>query len=302
VGLQELLWMSGDVKSTAWPTALSWSNAVSTLDGAIFSGTDEVAADVQQATLASNVLTAVLARHPSTEGFGTAMGRAVAGRHLTIYAVDPAVQQTLSLLGVTGRLAKADNPVAVTWNTTGTPRTGNLVKRSMTVTVGLRKNGTATMHVLVDVENRAPNNPASVLLGLANGDAVGSFAADTSIYLPAKATGVTVETSSPSTTGVSSRFGLPVASGLLSAPSGGSMSMIVAAQVPGGAVHNGSGFVYRLRIVPQAAALPGSVHVGILLPDGFNVVGMTDGMHLANGKIVFDGTMARPLVLTVSYR
>jgi hypothetical protein len=301
VGLQQLLWMSGDVKSTAWPTAISWENAVSTLDGAVFSGTDAVAADVQQSTIASNLMTAVLHRHPSTEAFGTAMGRAVAGRHITIYVVNPNVQQLLGLLGVTGRLVKLDNPVAVTWNTTGTPRTGTLIRRSLSVAVALDQSGAARMHVSVDLENRAPNNPASVLLGLADGDAVGSYAAETSVYLPAKATSVTVETSSPSTTGVSSSYGLPVASGLLTAPSGGSMSMIVSAQVPGAAVKTGSGFVYRLRIVPQAAAVIDRVHVGILLPDTMSVVGMSPGMHLASGKVVFDGTTARPLILTVSY-
>lgn len=301
VGLQQLLWMSGDVKSTAWPTALSWDNVVNTLNVDIFSGTDAVAADVQQSTLASNVLSAMLARHPSTEAFGTAMGRAVAGRHLTMYSTDPQVQQTLGLLGVTGRLVKLDNPVAVTWNTTGTPRTGTLIRRSLTIAVGLDKTGTAHMHVLMDLENRAPNNPASVLLGLANGDAVGSYAAETSVYLPAKATGVIVETSSPSTTDVTTRFGLPVGSGLVSAPSGGSMSMIVSAQVPGAAVKTGNGFVYRLRILPQAAAVAGPLHVGILLPDNMSLVSMTKGMRLSSGKIVFDGTTAQPLILTVSY-
>ena len=302
VGLQQLLWMSGDVKSTAWPTALSWANTVSTLDDAILTGTDAVAADVQQSTLASNILSAILHRRPSAEGFGTAMGRAVAGRHITIYVTDPKVQQALGLLGVTGRLVKLDNPVAVVWNTTGSPRTGTLIRRSLTVAVALDKSGTARMHVLMDLENRAPNNPASVLLGLADGDPVGSYAAETSVYLPPKATDVNVETSSPSTTGVSSSYGLPVASGLLTAPSGGSMSMIVSAQVPGGAVKTGGGFVYRLRIVPQASAVIDPIHVGILLPDGTGVVGMSPGMHLASGKVVFDGTSAQPLILTVSYR
>jgi len=41
--------------------------------------------------------------------------------------------------------------------------------------------------------------------------------------------------------------------------------------------------------------------VGILLPDNMSLVSMTKGMRLSSGKIVFDGTTAQPLILTVSY-
>ena len=302
-GLQDLLWMVGDVTSTSWPTALSWSNAGATLDGDILTGTAPRAANIQQAALASDIWDAVLARHPSTEAFGTAMARAVAGRHFMIYSTNPETEQLLGLLGATGRFVHADNPVGVVWNTVGAPRTGALTRRSLLIGVGLDTHGTARMNATVDLENRAPNTPPSVLLGPANGIAlVGSYTADVGVYLPAGARHITVETSSPSVTGVTKDLGLPVATGRVSAPSGGSMSMLVTARIAHAAQRAGSGWVYRIRIVPQAAAVVDQLHVRISIPEGRTVLSTSDGMKVAGSTITWGGTTARPIVLRISYR
>jgi hypothetical protein len=302
-GLADLLWMVGDVKSTSWPTALSWANAGTTLDGSIFSGTVAGTAQVQQAALASDVMDAVLARHPSTEAFGTAMARAVGTRHLMIYSKNPLAQQLLSRLGATGRFVHLDNPVGVAWNTVGAPRTGALTRRSLTVGVVLDAHGTATMHTTVDLENRAPDTPPSVLLGPADGiNPVGSYTADVGVYLPPASQHVTVETSSPSITSITKDGGIPVATGRVTAISGGSMSMLVTARVEHAAQQTGAGWVYRVRIVPQAAALVDPLHVRITIPTGLTVLANSAGMNVAGDNVTFSGTTARPIVLMVSYR
>ena len=179
VGLQDLLWMVGDVDTDAWDTALSRWNAVQVLDADVLQGTNATAADVQQATIAGDVLTTGLTRHPSTEAFGTGSAEMVAGRHLVIYARDPAVQTLLSRLGATGRLVGAGNPLAIVWNTTGVARTGLLLRRPISVGVTLDASGLAKMRTVIDLEDQAPNGPPSVQLGKPFGpEPVGGYAAD----------------------------------------------------------------------------------------------------------------------------
>lgn len=305
VGLQDLLWMVGDVETDAWPTALSQNDAVSVLDDEALQGTDEVAADELQAALASDILTQALTRRPSTEAFGTGAARLVAGRHLAFYSTDRKVQARLSRLGATGRLVTADNPLAVVWNTTGPARTGALVRRPTSIGVTLDAQGVAHMRTVADLENQAPNGPPSILLGRPFGDEpVGGYAADVSVYLPKGADGIGIETSTP-TEGVVSEdpdLGLPVATAPLSAPPGGSMSMTVSARVAGAVTKVGDLSEYRIRIVPQPSAVPESLRVRIKIPDGMTIVAATDGLQVGGTVANYAGAPEGTVILIVRYR
>lgn len=302
-GLEDLLWLVGDVDARSWPkAALSQWNAVHVLDGQVLQGRDAAAADTQQAAVAGDVLQEALGRRPSTEAFGTALAEMVAGRHLAVYARDPKVQALLSRLGATGRLVTSGNPVAVVWNTTGAARTGTLLRRPTGVGVTLAADGSARMRTVVDLENDAPNGPPSVQLGSAFGaDVVGSYAADVSVYLPRGAENVAVETSSPSTPTTSVEMGLPVATAPLTAGPGGSMSMIVTAQVPKAVTQVGSLHEYRIRIVPQPSAVPDVVHLTVKIPEGMTIASVADGMKAGGTSARYAGEPDRPLVLWVRY-
>ena len=80
------------------------------------------------------------------------------------------------------------------------------------------------------------------------------------------------------------------------------MSMLVSAKVAHAAQRSGDGWVYRIRIVPQAAALVDPLHVKITVPDGLTVLDTSTGMEVAGNRITYTGTTARPTVLMVSYR
>jgi hypothetical protein len=304
VGLQDLLWMVGDVETDAWPVALSQNDAVSTLDDEVLQGTDVVAANELQAALSGEILTQALTRRPSTEVFGTGAAQLVAGRHLAIFSTDKAVQTLLSRLGATGRLVVAGNPLAVVWNTTGPARTGALVRRPTSVGVTLDAQGVARMRAVVDLENQAPNGPPSVLLGRPFVDEpVGGYAADVSVYLPRGAEQIGIETSTPSESVVTkdADLGLPVATAPVSAPPGGSMSMIVTAQVPQAATLVGDGFEYRIRIVPQPSAVPESLRVQIKIPEGMVITGASEGVVVGGTVARFVGTPQGTVVLIVRY-
>ena len=305
VGLQDLLWMVGDVETEAWPTALSQNDAVSILDDEALQGTDVAAADLLQATLSGEILTQALDRRPSTEAFATAAAQLVAGRHLAIYSTDKKVQTLLSRLGATARFVNAGNPLAVVWNTTGPARTGTLVRRPLSVSVSLDSQRNARLRTVVDLDNDAPNGPPSVLLGPAFVDEpVGGYAADVSVYLPRGAERITVETSSPTQTVVAKDpdLGLPVATAPLSAPPGGSISMIVNAQVPEAATRVDEGFEYRIRILPQPSAEPQTLRVQIKIPEGMEITGATEGLVIGGNVARFTGAPEGPVILIVRYR
>ena len=303
VGLQDLLWMVGDVDTDAWDTALSRWNAVQVLDADVLQGTNATAADVQQATIAGDVLTTGLTRHPSTEAFGTGSAEMVAGRHLVIYARDPAVQTLLSRLGATGRLVGAGNPLAFVWNTTGVARTGLLLRRPTSVGITLDASGLAKMRTVIDLEDQAPNGPPSVQLGKPFGpEPVGGYAADVSVYLPKGSQHISVEPSSPTTTGTSVEAGLHVATGALFTSPSAAMSMTVSAQVPQAVTEVGDLHQYRLVITPAPTAVDDPLRVSIRIPDAMAIVSTTDGMIVGGSTARWAGVPGgRPVVLIVRY-
>ncbi len=303
-GLADLLWMVGDVETPDWPSALSQDDIVEIMDGEVLQGSDAAAADAQQAALATAVLNEVLARRPSVEAFGTAMAQVVAGRHLAVYSRDKAVQALLTRLGATGHLVTVGNPLAVVWNTTGDARTGALIRRSTAVSVNLDAQGLARVRTVVDLKNEAPNGPPSVQLGRAFGpEPVGGYAADVNVYLPAAAERVTVETSTPTVSDVSKDedLGLTVATAPLRSPPGGSMSMIVAAEVPGAVTRDGGVFEYRIRIAPQPSVVPDALRVQIKVPNGMTIRGASEGLLVGGTTAKLAGTPDGTLVLYVRY-
>ncbi len=305
VGLQHLLWMVGDVKTPAWPAALSQNDAVSIIDGQALAGRDAAAADGLQSALAGSILSKALKRRPSTEAFGTGAAELAAGRHFSIYSTDPKVQSRLSRLGVSGRLVTSDNPIAVVWNTTGVARTGTLVRRPTAVAVTLDAQGVAHMRTVADLDNQAPIEPPSVLLGRPFGnEPVGGYTADVSVYLPKGAHRIQAETSIPTTSTVSKdpALGLPVATAPMTAGPGGSMSLIVTAQVPGAITHVGDQSQYRIHVLPQASATPENLRVKIKVPDGATITGTTAGMQVTGTLATYTGTPQGPVTLIVRYR
>jgi hypothetical protein len=303
-GLADLLWLVGDVQTPEWPNSLSQHDIVSIMDTETLQGTDARAADTQQAALANDVLSEALARRPSVEAFGTAMAQLVAGRHLAVYSRDHDVQTLLARLGATGHIVAVGNQLAVAWNTTGDARTGALIRRPMSVSVNLDAQGLARMRTVIDLRNEAPDGPPSVQLGPAFGpEPVGGYNADVGVYLPAAAERITVETSTPTDSGVArdEMLKLPVAVAPLTSPPGGSMAMTVTAQVPRAVTRDGDVSEYRLRITPQPSAVPDVLRVRIKVPEGMEIRAASEGLVVGGTSAQYVGTPEGTLVLIVRF-
>jgi Protein of unknown function (DUF4012) len=302
VGLADLLWMAGDVEDAGWTQPLAQDNAVEVVEHRTQAGPDAAAADALQAQVVSGVLQGVLDRRPSVEAFGTGMAQLVRDRHMALYAADRHTQMLLTRLGANGAFEPARDPLAVLLTSTGTNRTGTFVQQSVNTSVVLGTDGGARMKTVVDVENRAPKGPPSTLLGRAFAPTpVGSFQADAQVWLPAGADKIGIETSTPTVTSTTEVDGLPVAQAPLSAVSGDGMAMIVTASAPKVAVHEGDGWLYRIRILPQAAVTPSTYRFSVRIPDGARILSASPGLVRGGTILRYRGSPQGPLVLWVRY-
>ncbi len=302
IGLQDLLWMVGDVDLTGEPSNLSQNDTVKTLEQRVFLGTNAGEAEAQQARVAGDAMAAALTRRPSTEAFATAIAQMVNGRHLAIYSADPKTQARLAALGATGSFDPRANTILVSMDGQSNSRTGSYARLITSINITLDETGNAKTKTIVELQNQAPDAPPSVLLGRRySAEKMGSFSADTSIYLPQRAKKVKVETSSPATTSVTEALGVPVATALLSADSGGDISMIVGSFVTSVADPLEDGYAYRLVVVQQPSVILGTLRVHIQVPDGNRILSAADTMTVGGTTARYEGIPAGPMVFWVRY-
>jgi hypothetical protein len=302
-GLQDLLWMVGDVQLADLTEPMSQNDAVTTLDRDVFAGTDAAASEQQQALLAGEALTAALEQRPSTEAFGTGFAQMLNGRDLAIYSTDPGTQAWLRRLGATGALDTSGNLLALQLESTADNRTGTFLRRPVSVVVSLDDEGTASLRTVMDVNNDAPDDPPSVLLGEAFVEhPIGSFSGDARIYLPAQADRISIETSTPGPTSIDEDLGVPVATAGFTVPSNGSTSVIMNARVTSAAVKTGNTWSYVIRILPQPQGAPQPLRVLVHVPSGRSVVDASDQMDVAGGQALYLGSPSGAITLFVSYR
>ena len=214
------------------------------------------------------------------------MAQMVNGRHFAIYSTDRRTQTWLGRLGATGELDTSGNVLALTMDGTGTNRTGTFLHTPVSVGVTLDDSGTATLRMVMDVTNDAPNTPASVLLGRAfSQEPIGAFSGDVHFYLPASADHITIEPSPPSQTLIEKDLGVPVATASLSLSPGNSASVTLRAQITAATVRVGTHWEYVIRIVPQPSAEPQPLRVLVKVPTGRSVLSASD--LVADGALVY---------------
>ena len=303
VGLQELLWMTGDAEVAGRKDPLRFEDAIASLEREPFLGPDRAAGETRQAEFWTAALSSALARRPSTEAFAVATAGMVADRHLVLFSTTKREQALIRGLGAAGVADAGRNPLTWTATSTAPNLAGTYARWVTTQVVTLDADGSARIKTTVELQNRAPDGPPSALLGRAFGaELVGAWAADLRLLLPKGAVGVTGETSTPSETTVGEdEEGSPFLDAILRADPGSAMSLIVGYRRPAGAlVFDGIG-TYRMRIVPQPLAYPGIVRLRIVVPDGTSVADASAIFERGVDVVRFEGMPTAPIELFVRY-
>jgi hypothetical protein len=303
VGLQGLLWMTGDAEAAGRPQPLRFEDAIDALEREPFLGPDRAVGEARQAELATDVLASALARRPSTEAFATASGGAVADRHLVLFSTTKREQALIRGLGAAGVTDPGRNPLGWTATAAAPNLAGTYARWVTSDVVTLEVDGSAHVKTTVELLNRAPDGPPSALLGRAFGtERVGAWAADVRLRLPEGAEDVAGETSTPSETVTGQdELGEPYLEARLAADPGGSMSVIVGYRRPSAALVLDDIGTYRLRILPQPLAFPGVVRIRIALPEGTTVLDASDAFERGSDVVRFEGSPTAPIDLFVRY-
>jgi len=119
------------------------------------------------------------------------------------------------------------------------------------------------------------------------------------VYLPTKASRVTVETSIPSETEVVREEGRSAAVATLAADPGDSMTLIVSYTIDHAVIAGTSAF--RMAVTPQPTLYPGIVRVRIDAPGASTIASASDGVQITGGTARWSGRPSAPFTLSVDW-
>jgi hypothetical protein len=288
VALEDIVWAIGDVETEGSPEALSDRTTTRALEIEAFLGTAPPRSARLHADRVSAILEAFLDRRPGVESFALATAAGARDGHLSIYLPGRAQRRVIRSLGLDGGGGLTDDgvlPVAASWSTVGNSHVGALVDTTVRQSIRIADDGSAAVDAEILFENKAGTDPPSVLLGRPVSEIpVGTFAADVTLYVPAMARNITAETSRPSPIEIGSEVGLTSVTGSILVRGGESATLTVTYDVPGAVRTVGGLEQMTLRVLPQPTLSGVRFQVGIVLPEGSNVVstsrdlqGKTDG-------------------------
>jgi hypothetical protein len=293
----DTIWMSdilqaiGPVTSAAWRTPIAASNVVDVLNRDTFTISGARRSNAVQRQIGLDVWHALLSREPEPQVFASAMSASVEERHFQVFATDPRDESVLDRLGASGRATLGTNPLYVVWQDFVSSRAGFFASKSVSDVVTLSGDGSAEVRTTVTLHNGAPDGPPSTLLGTPQyGQPVGYYAAIANVYLPVGASDVRTTATGPSVTSVEHEFGHPVATGLLRANPGGSMSFTASYTAPN-AVTDAAGLrEFRIDYLPQPSLRPVPFTIQIQLPPGAQVQVSSPGVTVSGDSARYTGT------------
>jgi hypothetical protein len=302
VWMSDILQAIGPVTSGAWRTPITASNVVDVLNRDTFTNPYARRSNAIQRQIGLDVWHALLSREPDPQVFASAMSASVEERHLQVFATDPQDESILDRLGASGRATLGANPLYVVWQDFVSSRAGFFARKSVSDVVTLASDGSAQIRTTVTLHNRAANGPASTLLGRPQeGEPVGYYAAIANVYLPADASHVRTTATIPTVVSVEHEFGRPVATGLLRANAGGSMSFTAAYTAPHAVTDMGGLMEFRIDYLPQPSLRPGPFTIQIQLPPGAQVQASSPGVTVNGDSARYAGTPETPEAFWVRY-
>jgi hypothetical protein len=293
VALEDVVWAIGDVEADGSPEALSDRTTTSALEIEAFLGTAPPRSARLHADRVSAILEAFLDRRPGVESFALATAAGARDGHLSIYLPGKAERRIIRSLGLDSGPRLTDDgvlPVAASWTAVGNSHVGALVDTTVRQSIRIMGDGSAAVDAEILFENEAGTDPPSVLLGRpVGGIPVGTFAADVTLFVPATAEDITAETSRPSPIEIGSDMGLTSVTGSILVRGGESATLTVTYDVPDAVTTVDGLEQLMLRVLPQPTLSGVRFQLGIVLPEGSNVVSTSRELERRTDGATFSG-------------
>jgi Protein of unknown function (DUF4012) len=301
VALEDLVWISGDVKVPGRPIALSDTTTTTALEVDALLGTAPRAAAELQASWAARVVQAFLRRRPGLESFSAAAAAATREGHLGVFLRDREEQRIVRALGLDQAVPRPRGgvlPLLATWSSDAGNHVGALVSTRIRHEVSIRDGGSARVRTEVTFDNGAAVEPPSVLLGRVGGPVpIGTFDADVALFLPSEARRVTAETSRPSPISIGTELGYARVRGSVSIRGGTDATLTVSYVVREVFAADDDGSRLVVRLVPQPSLEGVSYVIRILVPEGTVVSSASPELQRSGGALTFRGVRTDPLDL-----
>ena len=187
--MSALLAVTGPVDTPAWPETITADNVEQIVGADVYKTTSQEQSDAWEIGIGDALWSAVFTRPLPMEALSSAISSSVAGGHLQVWSADAGEETALTELGADGSFElPADGSPVVTLTGFTSNRAGYFAKKNVEVERGVDAKGRPTMTVTVTIENRAPDGPPSILLGMhpsdVGGKPIGTFGTDVNVYMP----------------------------------------------------------------------------------------------------------------------
>jgi hypothetical protein len=229
-----------------------------------------------------------------------ALVKSAAGRHFFTYFRNHRIQRRFARVGLSGDLSTTPNDyVGVFSQNLNGSKVDYWQHRDVTSTVQLKADGSAEVHLHVDVQNASPPytgtlpDPGNGYFTRVLGTLIGVFMPRHATYQSAKLDGHPLDAAvhRPTVAGVKNR---KYVEGAMSLGRGQTGTMDVDYRASGAAEVDSSGsLVYRLSVDPQDLVVPETLHVRVTWPSAFHPSGpLPSGWKATAGGATYTGTVA----------
>jgi hypothetical protein len=294
VWMRYLLEAIGPVETPAWPEPLTSETVSRILDADTMRTDSHDESDAWQAQIATALWTAMVTRPAEPVALGSALSRATAERHLQVFSAHAEEQALLEELGAGGQVEMPEDPLMVSWSGFVGSRTGYFARKSLGYRATVNGDGTADVTIRIELENTAPTEPESILLGFDPGPyPVGTYVAAANVYLPAEATRVRsrVDGGRSLVDLFEREFDRRVVLTVLVVDAGETTSAEITFRMPVDVER------FELGMVPQPELSPTEVAVSVAFPGAVRLLRAPPGTSVEGSTISYEGTPTEPLVL-----
>ncbi|HET9672612.1 MAG TPA: hypothetical protein VFQ40_07165, partial [Actinomycetota bacterium] len=302
VALEDLVWVSGDVRVPGRPLRLSDATTTIALELDAYLGAARGAADRLRAAWAARVVDRFLARRPGLESFALAASSAGRDGHLGLFLVRRKEQRIVHALGLDRSIPSPEPgelPLLAAWSSSEATHVGAFVSTRIRHEISIRPDGSARVQTQLTFDNGAAAEPPSILLGGGGLVPIGTFAADVGLLIPAEARQVEAETSRPGPIEVGTELGYTGVRGSVSIRAGTSATLTASYLVRDALVADAEASRLVVRVLPQPSLEGISYAIRIELPEGAALLSASQDLRLRGDALTFSGTRTSPFDLAL---